>query len=172
MNKKLLALSIAAAFAAPLAQADVRYKPNGIVDALLQLSSAQQITADAVSTNTIDTGNITPKRNMGVGEPMGCLIVITAVGTNTGSAKLTLIQSAAANLGSPQIIGEIDLATADIAVGKTYLVAQSTGIDALRYLGINYDITGTVDFTVTAYYGPISMLSQRALTYAKGYTIS
>ena len=173
MNKKILALSIAAAFAVPLTQAEAKHAPNGIVDALLQLSLAQQVTADAVSTNTIDTGNTTPKRNMGVGEPMGCLIVITVIaGPNSGSAKLTLIQSAAAALTAPQILGEIDLVSADIAVGRTYLVAQSTGIDALRYLGLNYDITGTVDFTVSAYYGPLSMLKQRALTYSKGYTIS
>lgn len=143
-----------------------------ILDALLKVSAAQAVTADAVSTNTVDLGNVTPKRKIAVGEPMGFLVVITAIGTNTGSAKLTAIQSAAAALTSPQIVGEIDLATADIAVGKAYIIALSSGIPALRYMGINYDITGTVDFTVDAY-GPIplSMLSILAETYAKNYAV-
>lgn len=143
-----------------------------ILDALLKLSAAQQVTADAVSTNTIDFGNVTPKRKVAVGEPMALLVAITAIGTNTGSAKLTAIQSAAANLSSPQIIGEIDLATADIAAGKVYIIPLSQGIAALRYFGANYDITGTVDFTVDAYCVPLSMASILAETYAKGYTIS
>jgi hypothetical protein len=142
-----------------------------ILDALLKVSAGQQVTADAVSGNTIDFGNTTPKRDIGVGEPMAYLVVITAIGTNSGSAKLTAIQSAAAALTSPQIVGEIDLATADIAVGKQYVIPISTGIPPLRYGGINYDITGTVDFTVDAYLGPLSMIQQRSTAYAKGYAV-
>lgn len=142
-----------------------------ILDALLKVSAAQQVTADAVSANTIDFGNVTPKRKISVGEPMGYLVVITAVGTNTGSAKITAIQSAAANLGSPQILGEVDLVTADLAAGKRFIVAVSqSDADALRYWGLNFDITGTVDFTVDAYFGPLSMFSTSQQHYAKGYT--
>lgn len=143
------------------------------LDALLQLSSAQQVTADAVSGNTIDTGNVSPLRRIGTGEPVGVGIFITAVGTNTGSAKLTAIQSAAAALTAPDIIGEVDLATADIAVGKAYFVPLSPGqIAAKRYVGVNYDITGTVDFTVNAFLMPRDLFAQMSETYAKGFTVS
>jgi hypothetical protein len=143
------------------------------VDALTLLSSAQQVTADAVSGNTIDLGNVTPKRKIGVGEAMGVAIAITAIGTNTGSAKLTIITSAAAALTSPLIVGELDLATADIAAGKVYVVAMSSGIAMLRYVGIHYDITGTVDFTVTAHMAPLSMLANnQPETYADAITVS
>ena len=143
-----------------------------ILDAYLQLSSGQQVTADAVSTNTIDNGNVTPKRRLGDGEPMGLMFAITAVGTNTGSTKLQAIQSASDNLGSAEIIGELDLATADIAAGKVYIVPIGRGKTALRYLGAYHDITGTVDYTVDCFFGPLSMLSAKAESYAKGYTIS
>lgn len=143
-----------------------------ILDALLQLASGQQVTADAVSTNTIDNGNVTPKRRLADGEPMGILFAITAAGTNTGSTKLQAIQSASDTLGSAEILGELDLATADIVAGKTYIVPIGRGKTALRYLGANHDITGTVDYTVDTYFGPLSMLSARAESYAKGYTIS
>jgi hypothetical protein len=143
------------------------------LDANLQVCADQAVTADAASENTIDFGNTTPKRKMGVGEPMGYGIFINAIGTNTGSAKLLAVQSAAADLGSPQTVGQVDLAAADIAVGKAYFVPVSPGqAPALRYGGLFFDITGTVDFTVDAFLMPQSMFSQLALPYAKNYTIS
>lgn len=142
-----------------------------ILDALLKLSAVQQVTSDAVSGNTIDFGNVTPKRNVAVGEPMAALVVITALGTTTGSAKFQIIQSASDTLGSPQVVGEIDLATADLAVGKAYVIGHSFGIPALRYLGLNYDITGTVDFTVDAFYGPADHMVKLADSYAKNYSV-
>lgn len=142
------------------------------VDALQKLSSAQQITADAVSGNTIDLGNVTPKRKLGAGEPMAVVVAISAIGTNTGSAKLTAVYSAAAALTSPVIIGEVDLATADIAVGNTFVIPIGQGIAALQYFGMNYDITGTVDFTVTAYLMPLSMAAvQKPESYADAISV-
>lgn len=144
-----------------------------ILDALLKISAAQQVTADAVSANTVDLGNVTPKRGIAGGEPMAYVCAITAIGTNTGSTKLQAIQSAAAALTAPQIIGEIDLATADIAAGKVYVIPLAQGIPALRFHGMNHDITGTVDYTVDAYGPmPLSMASILAASYAKGYTVS
>lgn len=142
-----------------------------ILDALLKVSAAQQITADAVSANTIDFGNVTPKRKVAVGEPLAYVVAITAKGTTTGSSKIQAIQSAGADLSSPQIIGEIDLAAADHAVGKVVVIPLSQGIPALRYGGLNYDITGTVDYTVDAYLTPLSMASTIAETYAKGFVV-
>lgn len=144
-----------------------------ILDALLKVSAAQQVTADAASQNSVDFGNVTPKRKIAEGEPMCYVMAITAVGTNTGSSKVQAIESAAANLGSPQIVGELDLAATDLVAGKAYIIAISSGIPALRYSGMYHDITGTVDYTVDAY-GPMprSMAAHLASTYAKGYTIS
>lgn len=139
-------------------------------DALTRVCSAQAITADAVSVSSYDTGNITPKRKIATGEALALVVCITAIGTNTGSAKLQAIQSAAVGLDSgTQIIGEIDLATADIAAGKAYVIGLSQGIPGLRYVGANFDITGTVDFTVDAYIMPRDMASIAAESYAKNY---
>jgi len=141
-------------------------------DALLKLCAAQAVTADAVSVSSVDLGNVTPKRKLGVGEPMGILVTITAIGTNTGSAKIQAIVSAAAALSAPLIVGEIDLATADIAAGGSFIVPLAQGIAYLRYIGLNFDITGTVDFTVDAYGpAPLSMLSTKAETYADAISV-
>ena len=142
-----------------------------ILDALLKVCAAQAITADAVSVSSIDFGNITPKRKMGVGTPMGYLVAISAKGTTTGSSKIQAIESAAAALTSPQVVGELDLAAADHAVGKCFIIALSSGIPALRYGGLNFDITGTVDYTVDAFFGPLEYLAIQADTYAKGYSM-
>lgn len=143
------------------------------LDALTKVSAAQQVTADAASGNTFDAGNVTPKRRLGVGEPMCFVMAITAIGTNTGSSKVQAIMSAATNLGTPTIVGEVDLATADIAAGKVYVIPIAQGVATLRYWGMYHDITGTVDYTVDAY-GPMpqSMASSVVETYAKGYTVS
>lgn len=142
-----------------------------ILDALLRACEAQQITADAVSENTIDLGNVTPKRKIAVGEPMCFVMTISALGTTTGSSKIQAIQSAAANLGSAQIIGQIDLAAADHAVGKIYIIPIAQGTAALRYVGLNFDITGTVDYTVDAFLTSQKNASILAESYAKGYTV-
>ena len=143
------------------------------VDALTRVSNGQQVTADAVSTNDIDMGNVTPKRNVPVGEPMAYCVAITAVGTNTGSAKIQAIQSATAGLGSGTVIlGEVDLVTANLVAGQIILVPCGFGPAPLRYHGLNFDITGTVDFTVTAWFGPWAMMAAQASAYAKGYTIT
>ena len=142
-----------------------------ILDALQKVCTAQQITADAVSVSSIDFGNVTPKRKVAVGEPMGYLVAISAKGTTTGSSKIQAIESAASALTSPQIIGELDLAAADHVVGKAFVIACGHGIPALRYGGLNFDITGTVDYTVDAYFGPLSMLAEQAETYAKNYDV-
>jgi hypothetical protein len=141
------------------------------VDALCQLSEDQAVTADAVSENTFDAGNVTPKRQLGTGEPMCVVMVITAIGTNTGSAKIQAIQSAAADLGSPVIVGEVDIVAADLVAGKIVIVPIGQGPAALRYWGANYDITGTVDFTVDTFLMPLSMASRQAESYANGYAI-
>jgi hypothetical protein len=143
------------------------------VDSLLQLCEDQQVTADAVSENTIDLGNITPKRKIGDGEPMAIVVTITAIGTNTGSAVFQAVYSAAAALTSPTVVGELDLVTADIAAGNTFVIPVGRGLTALRYFGLNFDITGTVDFTVDAFLMPAAMATvSKPETYADAITIS
>lgn len=143
-----------------------------ILDALLQLSDGQVVTADAVSTNSVDLGAMTPKRVPGVGEPMCVVVNIKAAGTNSGSLKITVVLSAAGALTAPIIVGEVDLAAADLVLGATVVVGISSGVPALRYLGVNYDVTGTVDVTVDAFYQPRSMASvHRNTAYAKNYAV-
>lgn len=117
-----------------------------ITDALLQLSTAQAVTASAVSTNTID---LSQPRDMGPGTSLYIAISVDTTATAAGAATVNfqLITSAAANLSSATIIAQTD------AIGKAALVAgarlmiavpdQTTvGGAALgqRYLGVQYTV--------------------------------
>lgn len=145
------------------------------LDTYMKLSDDQQVTADAVSQHSVDIGALTAQRDMAAGEPLAIVFSISAIGTNSGSAKLQAIESAAADLGSgTRILGEIDLLTADIVAGKQFVVPLSQGALAnLRYIGANFDITGTVDFTIDASLQPLAMANRlKQAVHAKGYTIS
>lgn len=139
------------------------------VDDNLRVSSAQQVTADAASEHTIDLGNVTPKNVIGSGKPVGFAVTVTAKGTHTGSSKLQAIQSAAENLGTPDIIGQVDLAAADVVVGASFFVPIAPGKPTKRYIGMYHDITGTVDYTVEAALMTLDQFHSYT-AYANAYT--
>lgn len=141
------------------------------VDALLKVSDGQQVTADALSTYSIDLGDVTPKREVGSGEELGFAVVITAAGTNTGSSLLQVVSSAAEALTSTTIVGQLNIAAAGLAAGKRYFVPVAMGQPILRFLGMNHDITGTVDYTVTAWLTSRNLFAIGQKHYAKGYSV-
>ena len=117
-----------------------------MLDALLQLSSAQAVTASAVSTNTID---LSVARDMGPGRPLYMVIGVDTTATAAGAATVTFqaITSAAANLGSPTVLAQTDaIGKAELTAGRklicvpvppSVLNAQPNG---QRYLGVNYEV--------------------------------
>lgn len=117
-----------------------------ITDALLQLSSAQAVTSTAVSTNTIDLG---VARDLGQGTDLFVTIGVDEAATASGAATVDfqIITSAAANLGTPTIIGSTGaLAKTELTLGRkpislripsAVLLAQPVG---QRYLGVQFTV--------------------------------
>lgn len=117
-----------------------------ILDALLQLSAAQAVTASAVSTNTID---LSQNRDMGGARDLYAVITVDEAAAAAGAAtvQFQVISSAAANLGSPTILGQTDaIAKTELTVGRKPIVvpippailnAQPIG---QRYLGLQYTV--------------------------------
>jgi hypothetical protein len=146
------------------------------LDALLVVSDAQAVTATAVSTNTIDLGNVTPKRQIGDGEEMGFgLQVDVAADHTTGDEtyQVDLIQSANADLSSPDVLSSRIISYADLTAGATHFIPIPKGTPTKRYLGLRYTTAGTTPtITLTAWLTTSSLFSlAKPQNYAKGYSI-
>lgn len=146
------------------------------VDALLTLSDAQALTATAVSTNTIDCGNPTVKRDIGSGEPVKLVVSMdVALGGTSPTMLIEVLQSANADLSTPDVIassGSI-AGAAEAPVGKIFQLPLPPGRITKRYLGARYTLGGTSPTgTVTAFVQPGDMGSPAfPQNYAKGYSI-
>lgn len=125
-----------------------------ICDALLVLSDAQAVTADAASTNTIDLGGV--NKTIGDGEPLAILFTIDVGAdftTTDETYEFQLIQSATANLATPDILARraISAASLGLAAGSRTSVGIPMGTPTKRYIGAFYDVGGTTPtMTVTA----------------------
>lgn len=156
-----------------------------ILDAQMQFSDSQAVTADAVGTNVLD---LSQDRSIGNGTPMAVLFVVeVAADQTTGDEDYTFDVEYASNAAQStgrQLIGrrvfESGTPTAPAQDADLLVAGFQFAIpipptklsESERYLGIRYDVTGTTPtITCSAYLVPMSFLEQ-ANIYAKGYTIS
>lgn len=145
------------------------------LDALGLVSDAQAVTATAVSTNTVDLGSPTPKRQIGDGEEVGFgLAVDVAADHTTGDETYTVevIQSANADLSAPDVLSSRAIAFSDLIAGATHFFSIPKGTPTKRYVGLRYTTAGTTpSITVTAWLTLARLFSlAKPQTYAKGYS--
>lgn len=145
-----------------------------IMDALLVVSDAQAVTADAVSANTIDLGASAPAREIGTGEPMSMLITVDVAAdftTTDETYAFELIQSANANLSSATVLNRRVLTAAQLALGGIFAIPLPAGSPSARYLGMNYDVGGTTPtMTISAALVPTKFIDM-IKTYARNYVV-
>lgn len=156
-----------------------------ILDAQMQFSDSQAVTADAVGTNVIDLGG---DISIGTGEPMAVVFMVeVAADQTTGDEDYTFdveFASNAAQTTGRQLIGRrvfesgtptAPAQDADLLVAgfKFYIPIPPTVLsESDRYLGVRYDVTGTTPtITVSAFLQPLRMC-EALPTYPNGYTIS
>jgi len=143
------------------------------VDAFTLVSDSQAVTADAVSTHTIDLSNVTPKRDVSVGEEIGFAVAIEVAADFTTTDEtyvIQAIQSANANLTSPDVIGQVTLSAAQRAAGSLVFVPLSDVTK--RYLGLNFDVGGTTPtVTVSAWLTSRKLFSKTHTYYARAYAV-
>ena len=141
-----------------------------ITDKLLRVSTDQALTTTAVSTDTID---LSIARDIGEGQDLFMNFAVTAALTGGTSVKFEVISSAAANLGTPTVIGSSDaIVTADLVAGKNVAVRINPQIASTgqRYLGARYTISGTYSAgTVTA--DVVMDIQDGKKFYASGFTV-
>lgn len=145
------------------------------LDALLLVSDAQAVTADAVSTNTIDLGDVTPKRQIGDGEAMGFGVAVdVAADFTTGDETyiFEVIQSANANLSSADIIASYTRTAAQLTAGSLHFLPIPPGWPTKRYIGLSYNVGGTTPTaTFTAWLTAHDLFAIVAQKYAKNYVV-
>ena len=147
------------------------------IDALLLLADAQAFTATAVSTNTIDLGDVTPKRDIGTGEPMELVAAVDVAGDRTTGDEtylLEFLQSANANLSSPDVLVDSAFTLAELVVGEIKRLPIPPGSITKRYIGARLTLAGTTPtITVTLFVQPSAMASlKKPQSYADAITVS
>jgi hypothetical protein len=147
------------------------------IDALLLLSDAQAFSATGFSTNTIDLALVTPQRDVAIGEQLGVMFTVdVAADAGTGDETYTfqLVQSANANLSSPDVIAQIAIARATLVAGYGFFLPIPWNQITKRFFGVQMTLAGTTpSITLTAFLQPASMASlPKPATYADAITIS
>jgi len=147
-----------------------------MTDALLQLSSAQAVTASAVSTNTVD---LSVARDMAPGKQLYAVFTVDTTVTAAGAATVNfqIISSAAAALSSPTVLAQTDaIGKAELTAGrKPIVVALNPSVLAAqpngqRYLGVQYTV-GTGPLTAGAFTCTITDSYPADKAYASGFTV-
>jgi hypothetical protein len=144
-----------------------------ILDLETRLSSAQAFTGAAtVSTNVIDLGNTTPKRQIGDGEPEGVEVVVTVAAGAGSTHTMEIIQSAASAMTSPDIIASMTILAAVLVAGYKFFLAIPPGFPTKQFIALrNTSTGGTTTVTLTAW-ATLQSMTDKLQTYAKGYAIS
>ncbi len=148
-----------------------------LLDALLQLSNAQAVTATAVSTNTIDLGQ---NRDLGPGGQLHAVIStdVTAAAAGAATVRFQIIGSANADLTTLTVLAQTDdIPIANLTAGRkpividlspAVLLAQPIG---QRYLGVRYSVS-TGPLTAGAFTAYLSNSEVTAnANYPSGFTV-
>ena len=141
-----------------------------ILDAFLEMSDAQPVTATAVSTNIIDLGPVNDNvlRDIGTGEETYWVLSVGTTFTAAGAATLTaaLVSDATTNRATwpTTHVATAAIPVASLVAGYMYAVRLPKG-DYERYLGTQYTV-GTGPFTAGAIDSFITKDAQAWRAYA------
>lgn len=113
-----------------------------IIDKFLQISTAQVITATAVSTDVIDAGatkNAAIGRDLGGGTQLFLEITVGATFTAAGAGTLTIaLQDSADNSSFADVLTTPALALASLTAGQRFYIPLPAKLR--RYIRANYTV--------------------------------
>jgi hypothetical protein len=141
------------------------------VDAFLRVSNAQAFGAAAVSSESIDLGNVTPKRQIGTGEPMGFGFACTTSGTVAASLIEIISASDAALTAGILVHAARSIPLAEMVAGALFFIPLPMGTPTQRFLGIRVTTAGGT-VSGTAWLTAHDLFSILPVHHASGFTIS
>jgi len=140
------------------------------LDAFLRVSNAQAFGAAAVSTDSIDLGNVTPKRRIGTGEPMGFGIAITTSGTVAPTLFEIISATDAALTAGILVHASRSIPLAEVLAGALFFLPLPQGTPTQRYLGLRATTAGGT-VSATAWLTAHDLFSIAAQAYARNYVV-
>lgn len=142
-----------------------------LLDAQLQFSAAQALTATAVSTNVIDLGSV---RQIGVGEQLSIVLAaIVAADFTTGNEtyQIDIQTDDNSSFSSATTLRSTVITAADLALGAVNVLSCPRR-NMERYLRLNYTLGGTTPtVTLSAWLQPTNMIPSTT-DYPDAITIS
>lgn len=142
------------------------------IDALLRVCIAQAFTAAAVSTNSIDLGNSTPKRAIGTGTPMVFGVSIDVLLSATSMTLEVISATDAALTAGILVHSSRSVLAADAIAGSLIAIDVPMGSPTQRYLGLRVTpVGGAATVTLTAELMPRDLFSMAQTYYAKNYVV-
>lgn len=146
------------------------------LDILTTLSSAQVVTGNTNSTNAYDSAT-TQGMLTGIGEPMECVIAVSAATMNGQSCTCTLYADDDNNGTNKTTIGSVVIPST-VTVPAKFVIDipgndDSNNVNAKstnRYYYLTYTFSGT-SITLTAILMPDDMVSNNNIYPKSGYTI-
>lgn len=142
-----------------------------VLDALLRVSNAQAFGAGAVSTDSIDLGNVTPKRQIGTGEPMGFGVAVTTAGTVAATLMEVISATDAALTAGILVHSSRSIPLAETVLGALFFLPLPQGTPTQRFLGVRLTTAGGT-ISATVWLTTHSLFSLAPQHYASGFTIS
>lgn len=143
------------------------------IDALLKVCAAQAFTAVAVSASSIDLGNVTPKREIGTGEPMGFAFSCDVAASATTVLFEAISATDAALTTSVVVHATFTKTGAQVPAGSLHYLALPPGTPTQRFIGVRVTPAGgAATVTLSAWLTTHSLFSLLPQNYAAGYTIS
>lgn len=142
-----------------------------ILDSQHQYAAAQVLAATGVSTNVIDHGS---DRELGVGEPLAVLIVITAIDATSADETYTVQLQADDNVGfaTPLPVGGLVNVPRAIGANSKVVIPVPPDTAMERFSRLSWTLGGTTpSITYSAFLVPQSFIQNNVL-YDDALTIS
>lgn len=141
-----------------------------MIDALLKVASAQAFGAGAVSASSIDLGNVTPKRQIGTGEPMGFGFNVDVAGTVAATLYEVISATDAALTAGILVHASMSVPLAQNVAGARFFLGLPMGTPTQRFLGVRLTTAGGT-ITASAWLTPAVMFSMPPENYAKAFVV-
>jgi len=140
------------------------------VDVFTRVSNNQAFGAAAVSTDSIDLGNVTPKRKIGTGEPMAFVFVCTVAGTVAPTLLEVISATDAALTAGILVHAARTIPLAEMVAGAIFIIPLPPGTPTQRHLGIRATTAGgTVSGTAWLTAQDLSSITPEH--YARNYAV-